>query len=82
MRKWLFFSSFMKPGKEWGDGCFVCGRRSFCLWLAELLFMTGGASVGEKNKAFVWGGFEGLVCSEKTVIFAERFVERFFSFCK
>ena len=54
MRKSLFFSSFMKPGKEWGwNGCSVGGWRSFCWWLVEL-------------------------CSEKTVIFAERFVERFF----
>lgn len=78
MRKWLFFSSFMKPGKEWGwNECSVGGWRSFCWWLVELLFVTGGASVGEKQSLRL-GGFEGLVCSEKTVIFAERFVERFF----
>ncbi|CAG9930950.1 hypothetical protein BOVA208_5204 [Bacteroides ovatus] len=32
----------------------------------------------EKKQSLRLGGFEGLVCSEKTVIFAERFVERFF----
>jgi len=37
-------------------------ERMLCWWLAELLLVVGGASV----------------CSEKTVIFAERFVERFF----
>ena len=71
MRKSLFFSSFMKPGKEWGwNGCAVGGWRSFCWWLVELLL--------EKKQSLRLGGFEGLVCSEKTVIFAERFVERFF----
>jgi len=66
----------MKPGKEWGG-------RMLCLWSAELLFVVGGASVYDWW-SFCWrknlrlGGFEGLVCSEKTVIFAERFVERFF----
>ena len=89
MRKWLFFSSFMKPGKEWGwnetnfcgcsfpkkcllvvGGASVGGWRSFCWWLVELLL--------EKKQSLRLGGFEGLVCSEKTVIFAERFVERFF----
>lgn len=59
------FSSFMKPGKEWGwNGCSVGGWRSFCWWLVELLFVTGGASVGEKQSLRL-GGFEGLVCSEK-----------------
>ncbi|EFI41107.1 MAG: hypothetical protein E6796_21570 [Bacteroides sp.] len=57
----VFFSSFMKPGKEWGwNGCSVGGWRSFCWWLAELLLVVGGASVCDwwsfcwrKNKAFV-----------------------------
>lgn len=86
MRKWLFFFFFHEAGGRSGDGtdallvvggASVGGWRSFCWWLVELLFVTGGASVGEKTKPS-FGGFEGPVCSEKTVIFAERFVERFF----
>ena len=58
MRKWLFFFFFHEAGEGVGGtdalfvvgGASVCGWRSFCLWLAELLFMTGGASVGEKTK--------------------------------
>lgn len=79
MRKSLFFFFFHEAGEGVGM------ERMLCWWLAELLLVVGGAFVGgwwsfcwRKNKAFVWGGFEGLVCSEKTVIFAERFVERFF----
>ena len=51
-------------------------ERMLCWWLAELLLVVGG--VLEKKQSLRLGGFEGLVCSEKTVIFAERFVERFF----
>lgn len=53
---------------EAGEG--VGMERMLCWWLAELLL--------EKKQSLRLGGFEGLVCSEKTVIFAERFVERFF----
>lgn len=65
MRKSLFFSSFMKPGKEWGG-------RMLCLWSAELLFVVGGASVYDwwsfcwrKNKAFVWGDSKVLFVVKK-----------------
>ncbi|MCS3026427.1 hypothetical protein NXW75_27475 [Bacteroides xylanisolvens] len=68
---------------EAGEG--VGMERMLCWWLAELLLVVGGASVCdsvelllEKKQSLRLGGFEGLVCSEKTVIFAERFVERFF----
>ena len=78
MRKWLFFFFFHEAGEGVGgtDALFVVGGasvggwRSFCWWLVELLL--------EKKQSLRLGGFEGLVCSEKTVIFAERFVERFF----
>ena len=68
---------------EAGEG--VGMERMLCWWLAELLLVVGGASVCDwwsfcwkKKQSLRFGGFEGLVCSEKTVIFAERFVERFF----
>lgn len=66
MRKWLFFSSFMKPGKEWGwNECSVGGWRSFCWWLVELLFVTGGASVGEKTKPSFGGDSKVLFVVKK-----------------
>ena len=77
MRKWLFFSSFMKPGKEWGG-------RMLCLWSAELLFVVGGASVYDWW-SFCWrktkpsfGGDLKVLFVVKNGHFAERFVERFF----
>ena len=86
MRKSLFFFFFHEAGEGVGM------ERMLCWWLAELLLVVGGAFVGgwwsccwglvelllEKKQSLRLGGFEGLVCSEKTVIFAERFVERFF----
>ena len=79
MRKSLFFFFFYEAGGRSGDGtdallvvggASVGGWWSFCWRLVELLL--------EKKQSLRLGGFEGLVCSEKTVIFAERFVERFF----
>lgn len=45
-------------------------KRTLCLCPAELLV--------EINKAFVGGDPEALFGVKKTVIFVERFVERFF----
>ena len=56
MRKWLFFFFFHEAGEGVGM------ERMLCWWLAELLL--------EKKQSLRLGGFEGLVCSEKTVIFA------------
>ena len=79
MRKWLFFFFFHEAGEGVGM------ERMLCWWLAELLLVVGGASVCDwwsfcwrKNKAFVWGDSKVLFVVKKTVIFAERFVERFF----